>query len=152
MRFVSAIVFLITTVIVPFASVRADTTGSVRGFVRFGYGVPSGGFPRLLEEAEVTFSGPNGEFTSHVNKAGFYVIFGITPGKYRISAHIPGWAFNLQPPIQHLCIHAGENLYQNLLIGITDLPIRSALERLDYLRQFRPDASQTADVYSIGDC
>lgn len=52
----------------------------------------------------------------------------------------------------HACIHAGENLNRNLTIGFRDMPIRSEIEWFDYIEQFRPDASQTTDVYSIGSC
>jgi hypothetical protein len=46
----------------------------------------------------------------------------------------------------------GLGLARNLAIGFTELAIRAQLERIDYIQQFRPDASQTADVYSVGDC
>jgi hypothetical protein len=151
MRFVRAIALLAFSVFIPLVA-SADTTGSVRGCV-----VPGGYRGRdyiknLVHDAVVRFSGPSGIFAAHANSDGFYVIFGMPPGRYAISAEIPGYAFGLVPWIQHVCIHAGQNLYRNLAIGLTDLPIRSELEELDRKQQFRPDASQTADVYSIGDC
>jgi hypothetical protein len=132
----------------------------VRGFIR-GYGLFGGLAP--LKGATVTISGPNGIWRTTTDANGFYVIFAITPGKYQISArkNQPGnyvpWENHPWPwfGLRYVCVHAGEDRTISL-----DLPqvgphgffyapwVRKNLEML----QYQPDASQSADVYSLGDC
>jgi hypothetical protein len=101
-------------------------------------------------------------WTTVSDARGFYVIFGVIPGKYEISAFKPSPHQRSTWPrpwpwydLRYVCIHAGENETLSLDMrrigphGFFYAPwVKRNLE--EQLRH--PDASQTADVYSIGDC
>jgi hypothetical protein len=151
MRFVWILAAIAISVLAPLAA-QGDTTGSVRGYVVPGGYRGRGYVEDLIPQIIVTYSSPVNVFTAHTDSKGFYTIFGMPPGKYTIYATTPDLGYDLLLSSYHVCIHAGENLYRNLTVGFRDLPLRSAIERFDYLDQFRPDASETADVYGLGDC
>lgn len=154
MRLIRTVALLSISVLIPFSAL-ADTTGSVRGFVQHTQCISqsTGGDPPI-RNATVEIYGPNGVWTAKTDEHGFYVIFGIVPGRYIIKASY-GWYFaNMPLGIRHICIHAGNDRVVNLALSdrYPDLPNTWAIRRRDYLLQFAPDASQTADVYNIGDC
>jgi len=150
MKLVRALMLLMIALVVPL-SAKADSTGSVRGYV-MPRGVHQHYLEHLISDVIVTYSSPIGVFSARTNDKGFYVIFGMPPGKYTIFTTTPALGYDLLLSPAHVCIHAGDDSYHNLEIGFRDLPMRSAIEAFDYKAQFRPDASQTADVYSVGDC
>jgi hypothetical protein len=150
MRFLRTIVFVAISVVSPLVAL-ADTTGSVRGYVTAGL-YHHDYATQLIPHIVVTYSSPSGVFAANTDDNGFYTIFGMPPGKYTIYAITPDIGYDLLLSSYHVCIHAGEDTFRNLVIGFRDLPILSAIERFDDLYQFRPDGSQTADVYSLGDC
>ena len=127
MRFIRAVTLLAIAVLVPLF-VCADTTGSVRGFIRC---IDCLGQPPI-QGVVVTVFGPNGVWKSTTDAHGFYVIFGITSGRYKISVYDKSLVYLQQRlrSVHPLCMHAGDTKYVNLYLGhsIGD-PIPSLVKR-----------------------
>lgn len=117
----------------------AQTTGSVRGFVR------SRGEPqRAIANADVLIKGATAVRTVRTDAQGFFIVWDLPPGRYAFGAikdeYNPAWS--------SICVHAGGNQYINI-------PLSQSLGGFysqPYSMRFRPDPSQTVDLYSLGDC
>lgn len=153
MRLIRTATLLAISVLAPLGAL-ADTTASVRGFVRHTPWISQfTDDDPPIRNAAVEIDAPNGVWTTKTDEHGFYVIFGIIPGRYTIKASY-GWYFaNVPVGFRHICIHAGNDRVVNLALSdrYPDLPNATAIRRRDYVLQFAPYDSQTADVYNIGD-
>lgn len=131
---------------------HAQTTGVVRGVVRGGWLFSPVSTP--LAGAVVTVSSPAGEWTARTGKDGFFVIFGVSPGWFTISARAaPDYLALPQLGYKHICVHSGEARDVSLSLvhsqAVMDVWYSPGFELMSKLR---PNPSQTADLYSIGDC
>lgn len=125
-------------------AVQAQTTGSVRGFVR-SWREPQ----RALVGAEVQVSNSAMVRRVRTNAQGFFVVWGLPPGRYALGAQMDQY----NPSWSSVCVHAGDDGFANLLLRseLGDLITEGFLHD-QYLMQFRPDPSQTVDLYSLGSC
>ncbi|HTV93694.1 MAG TPA: carboxypeptidase-like regulatory domain-containing protein [Verrucomicrobiae bacterium] len=122
-------------------AVHAQTEGSVRGFIR-----SAADLNRPIANADVMILGRAGARRARANARGFFIVWGLPPGRYNLIAlhdgYDPGW--------RYLCLHAGDDQY-------VDLQLHRELDFMpspyyEYLMLFRPEPSQTVDLYSLGDC
>lgn len=140
---------------VPIVSRADNDTGGVRGFVRVRHFRSWQITP--VADATVTVSGAAGEWQTKTANNGFFVIFGIPPGRYLISAQ-PEEFYYLTPPVassHHICVHAAEQRDVSLLLLDPETAIIDFWgdhSWFDYLAQIAPATSQTADMYSVGEC
>lgn len=127
--------------------VAAQSTGSIRGYVRF---LDADGEPPLAD-ALVTATSSSGVWKTRTDQHGFFVLWGIQPGIVTIVAEENGYAGHL-PAVRSFCMHAGEDDSVTLYL---DRRLSDPAPGLEYrlsLQRMRPNPSQTADLYSIGEC
>lgn len=140
--------------LVPAATLADSNTGGLRGFVReHAYAAPSRA-DRAVAGATVYVRGRNTAIAAKTDARGFYTVFGLAPGIYEVTAD--NGAYTRDPFIssRNVCIHAGNVLDVNLEVIprlVADYTYSRALQER-YQKRFQPNASQTADLYSIGDC
>jgi hypothetical protein len=123
------------------SAAAADASGSIRGFVR----VPLRPPRESVASATVHLIGRNGTFEAQTNDNGFYVMWGVPAGKYRLSAAAEGREMF---PAEIICVHAGEDSHYDTFIGATH--VLYDFVRID--ETIRPNLNATTDLYSIGDC
>lgn len=132
---------------------QAQTTGGVRGFVRESF-VNSDRRGPAIVGATVTAVGRNGFASATSDAHGFYVLWGLAPGVYEVIADAKGYVRDAAGGRREICIHAGNQEY----VELTVLQPARVMWNDDRLRHLRyeelksPSKTQTADLYSVGDC
>jgi hypothetical protein len=137
------------------SAARADSnTGGIRGYVREHAGSAPNAVGMPVAGASVQLWDGYEETAAHTDARGFYVLFGLHPGFYEVRAD--NGAFTTDPFLseRYVCVHAGIVEDVNLQVVprlVADYDYDAAIKRR-YYERFRPDPSQTADLYSIGGC
>ena len=108
MRFPKAIlVAVVLSALVGGPALRAQANATLQGRVTD----PSGG---PLPGAQVSVSGENVSRTVSADRAGFFQISGLPPGRYRLSASLDAFA---PAEVRDLRLNAGQTLTQNLRLA-----------------------------------
>ncbi len=121
----------------------ADTVGSVRGYIRSPWDDQS-----PLSGADIIIRGAAGTWRARTNARGFFVVWGLPPGRYGVAATHDEYL----PASRVICVHADEDQYADLRLHPSGWDIGASYMYFQELIRFRPDPSQTTDLYSIGEC
>jgi hypothetical protein len=146
-----AIALALITAAIP---AQAQTTGGVRGFVRERPWDMSKPLGPAIPGATVYVVGRSATETVKTDRRGFYVIWDLPPGFYQLFADAEGYMRDAGDGWRYICIHAGnqENADLTVVPPLTVDWDYSYLAKRRNADRFRPSQTQTADLYSIGDC
>ena len=140
--------------LVPAAALADSNTGGLRGFVReHSYAEPPVADKPVAGATIYIWDGYT-EIISKTDAHGFYVIFGLAPGFYEVTADNGAYTQNPFISTRNICIHAGNVSDVNLEVVprlVADYTYSEAIKER-YHKRFQPNTSQTADLYSIGEC
>lgn len=149
-----AILLILAALLVPVSADADSNTGGVRGFVRESLLNNHNVGAAPVAGATVSLWDGFTQTTIKTDSRGFYVVFGLAPGLYEITADNGAYTTDPWVSWRDVCVHAGNVENVNLLVVprlVADYEYSGAI-RKRYWARFQPSQTQTADVYSIGDC